>query len=40
MALEMVLQEARHNRRIDGTPFARFVRVRVERRQVKLSHRA
>ena len=37
VALEMVLQEVHHNRKIGGTPFGRFVRVNVERRQVKLS---
>ncbi|EHP92749.1 hypothetical protein MetexDRAFT_2376 [Methylorubrum extorquens DSM 13060] len=37
VALEMVLQEVRRNRGIGGTPFARFVRVIVERRQLKLS---
>ncbi|BAU94068.1 hypothetical protein ACQKJ1_26930 [Methylorubrum rhodesianum] len=37
VALEMVLHEVRQNRRIGGTPFARFVHVSVERRQEKLS---
>ncbi|UYW29510.1 hypothetical protein OKC48_13700 [Methylorubrum extorquens] len=37
VALEMVLQEVSRDRRTGGTPFGRFVRVSVERRQVKLS---
>lgn len=37
VALELVLQEVHHNRKIGGTPFGRFVRASVERRQVKLS---
>lgn len=40
VALEMVLHEICHSRRISGTPFARFVRMSVERRQEKLSRYA
>ncbi|CAO4148017.1 hypothetical protein [Methylorubrum aminovorans] len=37
VALEAVLQEVCRNQRSGSTPFGRFVRVCVERRQVKLS---
>lgn len=40
VALEMILHEVRQNRRIGGSPFARYVRVSIERRQVKLSRSA
>ncbi|CAO4146850.1 hypothetical protein LPLAFNJD_LOCUS2300 [Methylorubrum aminovorans] len=40
LALEEVLQEVCRSRKTGGTPFGRFVRVSVERRQVKLSRTA
>lgn len=40
VALETVLQEVSRNCRTGSTPFGRFVRVSVERRQEKLARSA